>query len=111
LNAPAFANTTPRIAFLRYVIAMLESQAWGCCLGQVKTLLSGPELPVAPDVAVPWDIAYFIEHLGSKVPEHAPEFLTALVAALNDPASRDKLDQFEAWRSQAPLALDVPWPD
>ena len=61
LNAPPHANTTPRIAFLRHRIALLESQPNTDFLGQIKTLLTGPELPVASDVAVSWDIAYFIE--------------------------------------------------
>jgi len=77
LNAPPHANTTPRIAFLRHVIALLESPgpsrtgdslrgaslgADTLFLGQLKPLLTGPELPVASEVAVPWDIAYFIKH-------------------------------------------------
>ena len=56
LNAPPHANTTPRIAFLRHLTALLESQPDTPFLGQLKTLLTGPELPVASDVAVPFDI-------------------------------------------------------
>ena len=82
LNAPPHANTTPRIAFLRHLIALLESQPDTPFPGQLKTLLTGPELPVASDVAVPWDIAYFIEFLKPKLGEHPAEFLTALVVAL-----------------------------
>ena len=78
LNAPPHANITPRIAFLRHLIALLESQPDTPFLGQLKTLLTGPELPVASDVAVPWDIAYFIEFLKPKLGEHHAELLTAL---------------------------------
>ncbi len=53
LNAPPHANTTPRLAFLRHLIALLESQPNTPFLGQLKTLLTGPELPVASDVAIP----------------------------------------------------------
>jgi hypothetical protein len=53
LNAPPHANTTPRIAFLRHLIALLESQPDTPFLGQLKALLTGPELPVASGVAVP----------------------------------------------------------
>ena len=35
LNAPPHANTTPRIAFLRYLIALLESQPDTPFLGQI----------------------------------------------------------------------------
>ena len=111
LNAPPHANTTPRIAFLRHLIALLESQPDTPFPGQLKTLLTGPELPVASDVAVPWDIAYFIEFLKPKLGEHNAEFLTALVAALNDSAKLTDLVQFAEWKNQAPCPLDALWPD
>jgi tetratricopeptide (TPR) repeat protein len=111
LNAPPHANTTPRIAFLRHLIALLESQSNTPFLGQLKTLLTGPELPVASDVAVPWDIAYFIEFLKPKLGQHNSEFLTALVAAMNDRGKLPALDPFPEWHDQPHLPLDIPWPD
>ena len=110
LNAPPHANTTPRIAFLRHLIALLESRPDTPFLGQLKTLLTGPELLVASDVAVPWDIAYFIEFLKPKLGEHPAEFLTALVAALNDRSTLSELDQFPEWKNQPVISLDTPWP-
>jgi len=110
LNAPPHANTTPRIAFLRHLITRLESQPDTPFLGQLKTLLTGPELPVASDVAVPWDIGYFIEFLKPKLGEHNAEFLTALVAALNDRTKLSALDPFPEWRNQPSVSLDTPWP-
>jgi tetratricopeptide (TPR) repeat protein len=111
LNAPPHANTTPRIAFLRHTITLLESQPNTPFLGQLKTLLTGPELPVASDVAVPWDMAYFLEFLNPKLGGQNAEFLTALVAALNDRAKFPDLDQFQEWREQPLVSLEVPWPD
>ena len=111
LNAPPHANTTPRLAFLRHLIALLESQPDTPFLGQLKTLLTGPELPVASDVAVPWDIAYFIGHLNAQLGAANAEFLTALVAALNDRAKLPDLDRFPAWRDQPPVPLDALWPE
>lgn len=108
LNAPPHANTTPRIAFLRHLIALLESQPDTPFLGQLKTLLTGPELPVASDVAVPWDIAYFIEFWKPKLGEHHAEFLTALVAALKDRTKLPELDHFPEWRAQPAVPLDTP---
>ena len=118
LNAPPHANTTPRITFLRHLIALLESpmtSRTGDCaghlfLGQLKTLLAGPELPVASDVAVPWDISYFIEFFKPKLGEHHAEFLIALVAALNDHTKLSALDQFPEWLNQSPVPLDTSWP-
>jgi hypothetical protein len=111
LNAPPHANTTPRISFLRHLIALLESRPDTLFLGQFKTLLTGAELPVAGNVAVPWDIACFIEFLKPKLGGHRAEFLTALVAALNDGTKISALDSFPEWRNQPSLPLDAPWPE
>lgn len=107
----AAANTTPRIALLRHVIALFESQPDTPFLGQLKTLLTGSKLSVASDVAVPWDIAYFIEFMKLKLGKHPAEFLTALVAALNDRSKITALDQFPEWRNQPSVPLDALWPD
>lgn len=88
---------------------LLESQAGAPFLGQVKTLLTGPELPVSSDVAVPWDIAYFIEHLSAKLGVLSAEFLTPLIAALNDRAKLPELEHFPEWKNQALIALETPW--
>jgi hypothetical protein len=109
-NAPAHQNTTPPILFLRFIIALLESQSGDVFVGQLKTLLLGEPLPQAPNVAVPWDIGYFVDFLRQKLPDAAIAFLTALVAALNDRDETAKLDGFELWRQQPPVALDLPWP-
>lgn len=104
-------RTGVRIAFLRHLIALLESQPDTPFLGQVKTLLTGPELPVASDVAVPWDHAYFIEFLKPKLGEHHAEFLTALIAVMNDLAKMVELEQFPDWKTQLSLPLEMPGPD
>ena len=95
----------------RRLQTLLESQPATPFLGQLKTVLTGPELPVASAVAVPWDIAYFIEFLKPKPGEHNAEFLTALIAALNDRTKLSALDRFQEWRDQPPAALDAAWPD
>ena len=43
LNAPTHTNTTPCIAFLRYLIALLEPERSSSFLGQLKTLLTGAQ--------------------------------------------------------------------
>ena len=109
LNAAPHANTTMRIAFLRHLIALLESQPDNLFLDQLKTLLTGPELPVSSDVAVPWDIAYFIEHLRPQLSPGNADFLTALIAAINDRAILPMLDNFSVWRDQPAVSLEMPW--
>ncbi len=64
---------------------------------------------MASDVAVQWDIAYFIEFLKPKLGEHPAEFLTALVAAINDRATLPMLDNFSVWRDQPAVSLEMPW--
>ena len=112
------SHTTPRLAFLRHLIALLESQPNTPFLGQLKTLLTGPELSVASDVAVPWDITYFIAHLNALLGAPNAEFLTALVAALNNRAKLPALDRFpEAQPAARParravaIAVTVPSTD
>jgi len=50
LNTPPQANNMPRIDFLPHIIAPLESPQDTSFLGQLKALLTGPELPVASEV-------------------------------------------------------------
>ena len=59
-------------------------------------------------MAVPWDIAYFIEFLKPKLGEHHAEFLAALIAALNGRPKLFALDSFPEWRNQPPVPLDTP---
>ena len=106
-----FANTTPRIAFQAHVIALLETRPRTLFLGQLKTLLTGPELPVSKDIAVPLDITYFFEYLRPQLHSGSTDFLTALVAAINDRANLPALDSFPEWRDQPPIPLDSRWPD
>jgi hypothetical protein len=109
-GAEQFANLTPRIPFLAYLSARVEGQPADLFLGQVKTLVTGPELPTSPDIGVPWDLGYFFEQLRERLPNGAPEILTALVAAQNDRANLPALDSFQEWVDQPPIPLDVTWP-
>jgi len=53
---------------------------------------------VASDVAVPWDIAYFIDFLKPKPGEHNTNFLTSFVATMTDRAKLTDLERFNALR-------------
>ena len=61
-------------------------------------------------MAVQRAIAYFSEFLKPKLGEHHAEFLTALVAALNDRTKLSALAPFPEWRNQPHVPLDTPWP-
>lgn len=57
--------TSPRLLFVRFTVALLESQSAATFLGQLRNLLAQDSLPDYAEVAKTWDIAYFIEHLGN----------------------------------------------
>ncbi len=78
---------------------------------------------MAADIAVPWDIGYFIDALQPKLGTQNTELLRALVAVLNarttpvTPAVTDSppidpssllatLDTFPAWREATPQPLE-----
>ncbi len=72
------------MAFLRQLIALLKSRPDTPFVGQPK--------PSSLARHFPWDIAYFIEFYKPKLGEHHAEFLTALIAALNDRAKLPELN-------------------
>jgi hypothetical protein len=101
--------TSPRVLLVRLTLAMLESKPTDQYICQLRTLTVMPELSDNADVIKTWDIADFIEFLKPKLGEHNAEFLTALVAAMNDRTKLSTLDQFPEWRNQSPVPLDTPW--
>ena len=105
-----YAHTPAHDSILAYALALLESRPVTTFLGQLKTLLTGPELPVTKDIVVPWDIAYFFDHLRPQFPASSADFLTALVAAMNDRVNLATLGEFPEWRDHPPIPLDVLWP-
>lgn len=107
LNAPPHANTTPRIAFLRHVITLLESQP--DTRSEFRVHAVRPPEGGTPNF--PWDITHFIEFLKLKLGEHNAEFLNALVVAMIDRSEVAKLDLFDFWKNTSAVALATPWPD
>jgi tetratricopeptide (TPR) repeat protein len=110
-EAMRFANITPRVAFFAYLLAVVEGRDAGQPLGRLKTLLTGPEFPIASGVRAGWRIDSVIDRLRPRLPSAEPEFLAAVAEAINDRANLTALDSFPAWHDQPPVPLDVPWPD
>ena len=75
----------------------------------IEQVVEGSELPAASDIAVPLEFGYMIDQLRERLPAGSPEFLLALVDALNDRAKIPALDAFPEWRDQPPVPLDAPW--
>jgi hypothetical protein len=111
MPAPDRANTTPRIAFLRLIADLLDGGDGAGAIGRLKSLLLGPELPKASDVAHPWDVGYLLDYLAPRLPEAQHDFVTALLAAINDPTQAADLDRFPQWRDAKPIPRDPPWPE
>ena len=114
LQAPPHENTTPRILFLQFVVAVLEAAPAAEFLGQLKSHFASPPFPVTPDVAVPWDLDYFLDYVGSGLPADTIHLIRTLLAVLNErttqqtaaaPPSLPKLEMFAAWRTAVP----IPW--
>ncbi len=108
--APDCANTTPGIAYLGLLADLLDGGDGADAIGRLKPLLLGPKLPMAARVAPKWDVGYLLDYLAARLPEGHHAFLTALLAAINDPDLAPALDRFPAWRDATAVPRDTPWP-
>ena len=102
-SQPSYSNLTPCIPYLALLADRLRSNTATGQTGRLKTLLCGaPELPRAPGIAGRWEVAYLLDYLHPKLPPDSPEFLAALLAAINDSAQVSALDRFPEWRDAPP---------
>jgi tetratricopeptide (TPR) repeat protein len=108
--APDYAITTPSIAFLGLLADLLEGGAGKGTIARLKPLLLGPKLPVAAGVAYPWEVGYLLDYLAPRLPDGHHAFLSALLAAINNPDLAPALDCFPAWRDTEAVPRDTPWP-
>ena len=100
--------TSSRIAFMRLVAALLDHQAAGVYIGQLKTLLAVDPLPDNANVAKIWEIDPVVAHLRPRLAAGEAEFLTAVAGAMNDRTKLPAVEAFPQWRSQPALPLDTP---
>ena len=70
--APNYSNLALRILYLALLADRLRNNNGTGQIGRLKTSLSGPELPRAPGVAHPWDIAYLLDYLRPNCRPTAP---------------------------------------
>ena len=103
--------TTGRILFARVALCWLQNADASLYSGQLRTLLSQPDLPCMGNIIRQWDAADILDELHSRLTPEQADFLAALVAALNEPSKAADLERFDLWRSATPLPLDTPWPD
>ena len=88
-----------RILWFQVVFALLDGASPAPFLGRLKTALqaNGAHMECAMDPV--------LAHLQTKLSPEAHALLTALVAALGDPANLAKLDDFPEWHAATPLPL------
>lgn len=98
--------SSPRILFMRIVVALLESKPIGHYVGQLRTLVAMPEPADYANVMAIWDISSVIECLKPGLGEPNAQFLTAIAAVLNDRNKLPDLEKFPAWRDTASMPLD-----
>jgi hypothetical protein len=108
---PDCTNTTPGIVLLALLADLLDGGNGAGAIGRLKTLLLGPELPLAAGVTYRWDAGYLLEYLAPRLPDRQYEFLMALLSAINDPTQAGVLDRFPAWRDAVPIPREAPWPE
>jgi hypothetical protein len=63
-SLPSYSNLTPCIPYLALLADRLRNSVATDQIGRLKTLLCGPELPRAPNVADRWDVAYLLDYRG-----------------------------------------------
>jgi len=98
-------HVVPRILWLELACALIGDAArpppagarpLDRVLGRLKSALQ------APGAHMEWTMDPVLHHLRSRAPAEAHALLTALVAALGNPANLAALDAFPAWREATP---------
>jgi WD40 repeat protein/Flp pilus assembly protein TadD len=97
--------TSARILFVRLAIALLEKEPIAPYVGRLKMLV-GTALDTEGDVSPRWDMDAFFDCLRPKMSVREVEFLKAVVAAMNDPATVADLDVFVEWRDTSLAPAD-----
>jgi tetratricopeptide (TPR) repeat protein len=102
--------TSARILFVRIVLQWRSDQNTSLFLGQLRTLLEAPELPVYGNIARTWEPDDLLAHLKAQLTPEQVDLLAALVKAMNDhPAKVAELGEYELWRGVESVPLDQPW--
>jgi len=98
-RAEAQPYVVGRILWFQVAFALLHGASPAPFLGRLKTALQ------AEGAHMDWTMDPVLAHLQPKLSPEAHALLTALVAALSDPANLAKLDNHPEWRAATPLPL------
>lgn len=102
--------TSARVLFTRIVLHWLRGSDAAVSIGHLRTLLEQAELPCHGDINRQWQADDILQHLRDKLTSEQTDFLTSIVAAMNDHTRLPDPDRFPIWRDHPPVALDTPWP-
>jgi hypothetical protein len=103
--------TSGRILFVRIALNLLEGDDARLYLGQLKTLLHRDSLDCTGDIAPIWDIPDVLTMLWTKLPAADADLLMHAAKALEDRLYVIALEALDAWRTAAPVPLEVGWPE
>jgi len=90
----------PRILWFQILFALLDGADLASHLGRLKTALS------ADGSHMDWTMQPVLDYLNSKLNTQHSAILSALIAALSDPANLAVLDQFPECREAEPMPLE-----
>ena len=120
--------TSGRILWVRLAINLLESTSIDLYLGQLKSLVSKPEVEQALSVTDYWNVESVIDNLATRLNDNEMELLTSLWQYFNnrshfhvqiDSSEQTStspssglyfLNDLKIWHDQQEISLDEAWP-
>jgi tetratricopeptide (TPR) repeat protein len=98
-----------RILVYRLGLAWLSHETANVFAGQLKTLLSGPQLCMPCNIVAVWTPTEIFNVLGASLSAVQRSALLTVASVLNCAQPVSSLDQFSFWKEQVPIDLDRPW--
>lgn len=103
--------TSARVLASRIALAFLAGEPAGHFFGQLRTLLDGGPLPARDDIYRTACTDAVRAALCERLDPQESALLDAILDRIYADADPAGLEAFPAWRNQAPLPLDLPWPE
>ncbi len=103
--------TSGRTLFIRTGLCWLRNENAGHYLGQLRTLLTRPEISCLGGTDHEWQAADILDHLRARLAPEESDLLAAIAGALDEPGKVADLERFDLWRSTSAVPLEAPWPD
>ncbi len=110
LKAGRHDLTSGRVLFVRVALRLLLGERdVALYLGQLKTLLGHEPLECHGDISSTWEIPDVLAMLSRNLSPEITDFMSRLVAVLNEQTLLPTLDACDAWASAPAVPLEAPW--